>query len=184
MVGLKRRRKLEGWALADSEINEESRHVGAWQRLADNNKLWAACLIVVLLLTAFFYRTAKQSGQVKNNYDISPISTGSYDNKAHKEFTRQFLRNARYGTLVTDARFVGPETFRLTMKSSSSADDIDYISKVAAQKVLNKFKTRVVVQTYMRSSLYSGEMLIATAQWEPKKFGFVVKFSREASKAL
>ena len=184
MVGLKRRKKLEGWALADSEINEESRHVGTWQRLADNNKLWAACLIAVLLLSAFFYRNAKQGSQVKNDFESSPISTGSYDNKAHKEFSRQFLQNSRYGTLVTDARFVGPETFRLTLKGNSGADDIDYVSKVAAQKILSKFKTRVVVQAYMKSSAFKGEMLIATAQWESKKYGFVVRFSREASKVL
>lgn len=180
MAGLKRRRKPEGWALSDSELKDESRYVSKWQRLADNNKLWFCCLIAVLLLASFLYRNAQQGGAVKSDVEVSKKVNGAYNDKAHTEFAQQFRYSSRYKTLLTDARFVGPGAFRLAVRGSSSSDDIDYVSKLAAQKILSRFKTKVVVRTYMKRSGYSGEMLVATAQWEPKKYGFVVKFNREA----
>ncbi|MGB9620552.1 MAG: hypothetical protein ACPL7K_09090, partial [Armatimonadota bacterium] len=170
-------RKVEGWALDVSETDAEVGRSTLRQRLAENNKLWAASMIGMVLLTIGLLRFADQPPDPREKYQIRPAGSdlGSPNDAAHLEFAQEFVRE-RPGRLdLLEARFVSPESFRITVPASTSRDDIDFLAKAAGLRIIHKFRIRPVVQVYLKSA-GSPATLAATAHWEAKKYGFVVKF--------
>ncbi len=180
MVGIKRRRRVEGWALDVSETDAQVGRSTLRQRLAESNKLWVVCVAVVLVLTAGLIRFANTEQSSSNGHQIRPAGAdaGSPDDAAHREFARQFLAERSGNPTVLDARFVSADRFQITVPSSLRRDDIEFLAKFAGLKIVHDFRFRPVVEVYSKGSTKRPE-LVATAQWEPKKFGFVVKSPRK-----
>lgn len=177
MAGLKRRERVEGWAL-DVSTADEGMGSSFFQRLADSNKLWVAALVVVVLVAGFLMLNAKRQASLKNE-DIAPPPTarlmfGSYDDKPHSQFTADFRRKNEE---VLDARFEDGR-FIIVVPGNASADDIDAMAKAAAQINWAKFKNRIVVEVYQRAAAANSDVLVCTTKWKTESFGFVSDFVR------
>lgn len=179
MVGLKRRRKIEGWALDVSDTDIHSVDLTFRQRLADNNKLWLICTVVVLLAAMLLIWKAQSAGKVDDKLIAQPkaaIENAPVD-EAHARFAREFAADKAYSSMNIKAHFIDMGRFKIVVPSDISADDIDYMSKSAAEQIRYKFNHRVVVQVYMRSAADRKESRVAITSWSTKKFGgYVVKF--------
>lgn len=176
MLGLKRRRRVEGWAETVSTA-EEAMQSSFIQRVADSNKLWAATLVVLVVVAGVLMTQAKQRRSQKNEDLYSPsarLAFGSYDDKPHADFSADFIM--KNGS-VLDAHF-GDGKFVIVVPGDSSVDDIEHLASMAAQRNLARFKNRIVVEVYQRSAATKGEVLAATVRWEVKRYGFVVRLMR------
>ena len=78
---------------------------------------------------------------------------------------------------VVDAHF-GDAKFVIVVPGDSSADDIEHLASMAAQRNLAKFKNRIIIEVYQRSAANKTEVLVATAKWEVNRYGFVVQLMR------
>lgn len=177
MLGIKRGRKVEGWALDVSETDEEVGRATLRQRLAENNKLWAACMIGMVVLTIGLMRFADRPPDPREKYVIKPAGAdaGSPDDAAHRQFVEEFAR-VRHGRLaLIGVRFVSPDVLRITVPASMSRDDMEFLAKAAGLRIVHRFHIRPVVQVYLKPA-GDPPVLAATAHWEAKKYGFVVKF--------
>jgi hypothetical protein len=174
MVGLRPRKKVEGWALDISNPNDERKGVGFVQRIGDSNKLWTICFIGVLLLTAFLYLEAKHTDPLPQGQP-GFRGIGDYDDEAHTAFVEKFITSKSYGSAVESARFINQERFEIVAKRGVSADEIEYAAKMAASIILEKFRQRVVVEVY--DEIPSGKRLLARTEWSSKKLGYVLKFT-------
>ena len=184
MVGIKRRRKVEGWALDVSETDAQVGRTTLRQRLAENNRLWAVCLLAVFGLTAGLIWLADREQSPEDKYLIGPAGAraGSPDDLAHREFAREFASERTGRFTVVEARFVGSDNFRITVPGNMSRDDIDFLAKIAGLKIVKRFGFRPVVQVYAKSA-GSVPVLVATAQYETQKYGFVIKRAEELPEA-
>lgn len=162
MVGLKNR-KAEGWALDVSD----SEDISLRQRLADNNKLWLTSLIIVILISAFLWHSAKNEKVEKQS--MPPVRS----NKAYSEADyMRFANNFKAQNEVVDAKFINEDKFRIVVPSEVRADDIEHMSTITAQKILHKFGHRVVIQVYFRNAS-GNEKLTAVTRWKPERYGFI-----------
>ena len=179
MLGLKRRRRVDGWAVEVSESEPDGGSLSVRQRIGDSDKLWAAALIAIVLIAAFLYMSAKGGGEDQKQYTVQPASSpsGSYDDAAHRKFEVDVRKKISRGVGIIEARFVGLSKFRITVPGNTSADSMEYISCHAAERILHDFKTQAVVQVYMRTA--RGKMILAaTARYDPDQYGFIVKFEK------
>ena len=183
MVGLKRRRRVEGWAVDVSETDAQVGRATLMQRLAENNKLWLGCALGVVVLTVGMMRGTDKARSIDEKYLVRPAGAraGTYDDFAHREFAKRFASERSGKASAIEARFVGPDNFEITVPGNMSKDDIDFLAKVAGMKIVHEFHFRPVVQVYAKGA-GGRETLVATAQWETKKFGFVVKLPRPPTK--
>jgi|YNPNPStandDraft_1061719.scaffolds.fasta_scaffold00384_7 hypothetical protein len=186
MLGLKRRKRVEGWAEDVPEGDEELTPATLGQRINDNTKLWFGALLVVLIITGYAIKNPDWTGFDATKYltarQLRP--SGKYNDANHTRFARDFVTAKGNGSIVEDAKFVGPGTFRIVVNGKVSRDDIDYVSKMAALKIYQKFNRRVVVRTYMYSLALKRQILMATTKWEEDKYGYNVKYERDAAKLL
>ncbi len=175
MLGLTRRKKVEGWAIDVPEGDGEMERQSALRRFADNNRIWIACLIGIVLLT---FALIKFSSKTIGGYvpDVKPLQAPAEfrDLAAYEQFAYEFRTDKRFGESVETARFLAPGRFQIVVASGVGADEIDYVAKMAAERVRYKFRHRTVVQVYKRESAEGTKELVATAQWEPKKGGYSV----------
>lgn len=173
MLGLKRRRKVEGWALDVAETDAQVGRTTLAQRLAESNKLWIVSFVAVLALSGYLVRT---TGSFAPDRVVPPSTRApeNYTDEAHKAFAREFVVDKSYGFKVLDAGFVAPDRFRVVVPGNVSKDDIDYAAAMAGNRIIHEFHFRAVIQVYRRSA-GGAESLAATARWEPKKYGYVVK---------
>lgn len=179
MIGLKQRKRQEGWTTEVSNPNDERQNAGLLQRIGDNNKLWSVCLVGVLLLTALLFKQANRQGAPPQEYGGQPgyHGKGTYDDEAHRAFAENFKASKSYGSSVVSTRFVNQERFEIIAQSGVSADEIDYAARMAARIILEKFRQRVVVEVYTQE--LSGKRLLARTIWNPDKLGYVVKFNND-----
>lgn len=176
MIGLRRRRRVEGWAETVSTA-DEAVHSSFIQRVADSNKLWVATLVVLVVVAGVLMMQAKERRSQKNEELYNPsarLAKGSYYDKPHADFAADFIRK---NSSVLDAHFAGGR-FVIVVPGDASADDIEHLASIAAQRNLAKFKNRIVVGVYQRSAATKGEVLAATAKWEVNRYGFVVRLIR------
>ncbi|MEN6357146.1 MAG: hypothetical protein ABFD83_08695 [Armatimonadota bacterium] len=177
MLGLKRRKRQEGWAV-EIDPNDERQSAGPLQRISDNNKLWIASLIAVLLMTVVLIWTSSRGGTPPQEYGGQPgyRGKGTYDDAAHAKFALSFAKSKSYGTAIDSARFVDQEHFEIIVGQGVSADEIDYAARMAAQIILEKFRQRVIVEVYDQDS--AGKHFLANTLWDEEKLGFIVKFNK------
>ena len=177
MLGLKKRNKVEGWALDVSHPELDGKGRSIRQRLADNDKLWLGSLILILLIVAVTVYTAKKhSGGEPIPVESELTAIGTYGDAAHAEFAEQFAASGPHRDIVLSAAFVGPSKFRVTVRADVSTDDITEMAQYAGNKILNEFRTRAVIQVYALSAATGEERLAATARFVDEEYGFVVEF--------
>jgi len=180
MLGLKRRKRIEGWAVDVSEIEAEAERLGFLQRIGDNNKAWLVCLVGILLMTGIYIKFAKRTygGHVA---EPPPREAPEYfrERSRYTQFERDFRADKQYVASVVDARFLSPGMFQVVVASGISADEIDYLAKMSAERVTYVFHHRTVVQIYQRSPRGNSKVPVATAQWQDKKHGYWVKMQSD-----
>lgn len=177
MVGFKRRTRVEGWAL-DVSDSEEVGYRSAIQRWGENNRLWIAALILLIVVSVILICQTKQGGEETNKSDgpRQAAVNGDYLNQAHKDFATGFIRDKGKEGLVIDAKFVDDRKFAFVVPGETGADDIEYLSKIAAELHRAHFKTWVTVAAYQRSAATGNDTLRAETTWVAPRYGFVVKF--------
>lgn len=177
MAGLKRRIRTEGWSRDVSDADEDQNSL--LYRLSSNNKLWMAGLILVLVFAGLLMAQVKQRSAAKSEDLYTPpavLAFGSYDDEPHAEFAADFLKKNKQ---VQDAHFADGK-FVIIVPGDMSADNIEHLSLMVAQRNLAKFKNRIVVEVYQRSAATKSDRLIATAKWDESRYGFAVKFLSRA----
>lgn len=183
MIGIKRRKKVEGWAQDVNDLDRGGSSRSLRQRLAENNKLWLVCFLVVLGLSVYFIRDASVSNQVNKEAPLPIADVGSYNPDDYADFAAKFAEDSDYsGILLKTPEFNGPDKLRLLVPGDASRDDIEYVAKMAARLISHKFSHRVVVQVYMKRANGS-QTLVAHTMWDSKK-GYSVKFKEEAQDLL
>jgi hypothetical protein len=174
MLGLKRRKRVEGWAVDVPEANGE--HQGVARRVIDNNKVWLLCLVGVVVLTLacveFSGRTISGPERI-----ILPGPAPTYyrDRTTYLQFEQDFRNDKKIAEPVAEDRFLSPGRFQIVVFSGVSADEIEYLAGMAAARITYVFHHRAVVLVYKKSKS-NVKTLIATAQWEPRKKGYGVTF--------
>ena len=177
MAGLKRRRRVEGWAVNLSESGGEADNSSLRQRLADNNKLWAFSMVAIVLITCFLFFESKQgASKDESNFTDKYQATSNtpYLDEAHNKFVSAFKTYKSSGFTVLDASFVGPGSLQVVVPGDVSADDIEYMANLIGMKALHSLKERIVVNVYFNKA--SGIRPDAVASFNPKQNGFIVKF--------
>lgn len=177
MLGLKRRTKVEGWAL-DVTNADEATDSSFIQRLGENNRLWVVALMVLVLVSAFLIRHSKQMDSRKNEDLYKPpparLVLGTYGDKLHRQFAADFLRanSAAIEAHFAEGRFI------VVVAGDTGADDIEHMSRMAAERNSSKFRNRVVVEVYQRRSASGRDVLVCTTKWETDSYGYVPRFVR------
>ena len=176
MAGLKRRVRVEGWTL-DVSDPDEGISSSFMQRLADNNKLWVASLLVVLVVAGFLLMYSKKQGSRKNEDLYKPppaqLMFGAYGDSPHQDFAADFRKEF---PSAAEAHFVDTGKFVIVVASDTSADDIEHLSKMAAEKNVAKFRNRIVVEVYRSSLPSKTNTLVCVTKWETDRYGFVPEF--------
>jgi hypothetical protein len=177
MLGLKRRKKQEGWAVDIDDSKDETKGLSLLQRIGDNNKFWAASIIVVVLIAALLIVQSNRSVPDALESETQPGYSGKgvYNDAAHKKFATDFVTDKSYGTFITSARFIDQERFEMIAGRGVSADEIDFAARMAARLILSKFRQRIVVEVYDEDS--AGKHFLANTAWNPEK-GYIVKFNK------
>jgi hypothetical protein len=185
MMGLRRRKKVEGWAVDVGSAEGDYGPLTLRQRLGDNNKLWIASFIVVVLLAGLFMKTSERViGRPRPMPEPGRAPAAFGDRAAsYAQLAEQIRSDKRHNGAVLEARFLTPGRLQIIVSGNISADEIDYVSKMAAEKVRARFGDRCVVQVYMRNLGSDVRSLVSTTRWEPKKFGFVVHYHTSPIKA-
>lgn len=175
MLGLKRRKKVEGWAIDVVEHGTEEQASNFYERLARNNRLWFLSLLVLIAACLMLMQQAKNAGGDSEKFVTMPKAApeGSYVDEKHEAFAREFAASNSGNVVLLEARFVNPNRFKITVPADVGRDDIDLISKLAGMKILRTLHHRSVVEVYTRRA-GGGEKLVAITRWEPKQYGFVV----------
>lgn len=177
MLGLRRRKQLEGWAIDVSEDGRDQFSRGLRQRLADNNKLWLVCAVVILAVAVMLVAQARHGGDVTARYVKNPKwpPAGAQASEQHIAFSEEFRKEKSVAGKVKDARFIGQRRFKVVVPAEVSTDDMHYIAKMAARKILLRFKHLSTVELYVQSAAAGKQDLAATTRWDAEKYGFVVK---------
>lgn len=178
MLGLRRRKRVEGWAVDVAEYGSEETATSLRERLAASNKLWLLSLVVVVGIGLALLSSMGDSSSGENKFIVSPKGAGesvSVD-KAHLDFARSFRNERVRGGNIYEAEFRTPNLFRIVVPADVGQDDIDYISKMAAWKILRTLHHQSIVVVYTRRAADGGEVKAATTSWKPSKFGFVVRY--------
>lgn len=178
MIGLKRQKKTEGWEEPVTGTDADWASMPLVQRLAENSKVWILCVALIVVVVACMITRVEtettEAGLLARS--AKSVGTGPYRDAAHNNLTKEILSDKSSGAVIADARFLGPNRFRITVPGDVSADEIDYVAKMAALKILRRFKHRAVVLVYTRSAADGSETHIASAKWDPDKQGYVVNF--------
>lgn len=182
MLGLKRRKRIEGWAVDVSDTNCEAERPGILQWIGDNNKAWLMCLVGIVLLTGVYAKFSRRTIGGNIPEDV-PLRAPEYfrERPRYTQFEQEFRRDKRLVVdSIVDARFLSPGRFRIVVSSGIGADEIDYLAKMAAERVRYVFHHRTVVQVYQQNHDGESKVLVATAQWQEKKHGYWVKLQSDA----
>jgi hypothetical protein len=177
MLGLKRRAKAEGWQQEVSEPELDGEPTSLRQRLGDSDKLWLVSLVIVVLIVVISVAITRRGGEgLDAAAKARSAGVGRYDDAAHNAFVEALLGNTRYSRLMVESRFDGPNTFRITVHSDASGDEVADLARYVGNGILAKFKMRVVVHVYARSAATGNEKLVATARYEDEEFGYIVEW--------
>jgi hypothetical protein len=181
MLGLRRRKRIEGWAVDVSETDGEMERQGFFQWIGDNSRAWFICLVGIVLLTGVYVKYSRRTigGNIPEGV---PLQAPEYfrERPRYTQFEQDFRRDKRFVDYVVDARFLSPGRFQVVVSSGIGADDMDYLAKMAAERVRYVFHHRTVVQIYKEGLKGNSKVLVATAQWQEKKHGYWVKLQSDA----
>lgn len=182
-----RKRRVEGWAL---EVNDPEEAMGKslLQRLGDNNRLWLAAVIALVVVSAaLLVQAGHQGSAVEELYSPPAKMPGSsYNDARHVAFAQSFVERKDVVGKVVSAYFAPPEdprdgdTFVVVFAADTSMDDIGHISLTAAEKNRAVFKTRVRVVAYQLHPTTKAKVRVAVTRWVASRYGFVTTFIRRS----
>jgi hypothetical protein len=177
MLGLTRRKQVAGWAIDVSENGHFEPTYGIRQRVADSNKVWVVSIAVIVVIALVLMAQARHGGVKPGRYIKNPQwpSSGAQATAAHVAFSREFAQDKSVADKVIDARFIGQRRFRVVVPAQVSADDMHYIARMAARKILLRFDHLSTVELYEEAAATGKRELSATTRWDAEKYGFVVK---------
>jgi hypothetical protein len=185
---LLRKRRVEGWAQEISDP-EEAMGRSLLQRLGDNNRLWVAVVIVLVVGSLALLVQAKRQVKPEESDLYSPPASrpGSYyDDSKHLAFAQSFVERKDMAGKVVSARFA-PADVRgqgdrliIVVAPDTSSDDIEHISLMAAEKNRAAFRTRIRVLAYRIDPTTRTALRVAVTKWVPSRYGFVTTFERHA----
>jgi hypothetical protein len=177
MLGLKRRKRVEGWAVDVPGTNGDMEPRSVLQRLGDNNKAWLLCLAGIVILTLALIKMSDRTigGDVAAS-EPRAIPSEYRDRGRYLQFEQDFRADKRFAEAVLEDRFLSPGRFQIVVSGGVSADEIDYVAKMAAERIRYLFGHKTVVQVYKRHAVTGAKILVAIVQWESKKGGYVVSF--------
>lgn len=167
-------KKTEGWNL---DGNRPGLVRGIRERLGDNTKLWAVCLVIVLALGVFLLVvTSGQESFTKVKLDRSPhTEEGPYLDDAHNEFVKKFDSWFDDRGVKTESRFRNAGEFEVIVPADTVGDDIDQASRWAAVGILRAFHNSPIVYVYIRDPYDPSKLKHATTtDWNVDKSDFVV----------
>lgn len=182
MLGLKKRKESEGWAIDVDKAEPDGRDGSLRQRFADSDKLWAGSLIAVVVVVFGMYAAIKFAKplQPRNARPSMSADALDYTNAAHQKFARKIVArkvgDIAGNTLIIDAEFIGKDKFRIVVRGEISADEIDAVSTMTARKIEHDFGVRPVVQVYRRRASDGRDEVVGSARWRPDKYGYFFKF--------
>jgi len=154
--------------------------------MGDNNKLWLAVVVAVLLISFAVLLQARRQGSAKNEVVGSPPAQRPgvfYGDAKHAQFVERLLKEKSVVGKVTAARFAPADNpddgdiLIVVVRPDTSADDVEYISMIAARKNKVTFHTRIKVVVYRTDSVSRTDTLVATTRWVDDDYGFVTKFA-------
>ena len=185
MLGLRRRKRKEGWAVDVERIEPDGRDDSVRLRMADSDRLWVAAICAIALIACLVYAIDKRGAGRRSKPPAEPTSAQalSYNDAAHRKFTERFVSKKSQQSTVLEARFLNAKKFRIIVRGDVGADDISYLASMAANRIAHEFGTRAAVQVYRRSTAEKKDILIATAVWKDDRFGFVVQFDKRSTTA-
>jgi hypothetical protein len=176
MMGLKRRKRVEGWAVDVPESAEQDRP-GILRRIGDSNKAWYVCLALIVLAGVFLMKKADVTMSPAGSADEPRRAPTEYrDYSKYLQFEQDLRADKRFAGAVVRDRFLSPGQFQITVNGMASADEVEYLAKWSAERIRHIFGHRVVVQVYRLSGSGEAKKLMAIVQWEPKKDGYAVTF--------
>lgn len=177
MLGLRRRRRIEGWAVDVPDPEGELERQGLLRRLAESTKAWIFCLVVIVLVTAFFAKNANRgAGTPALTAPPKQAPSDFPDRTRYTNFEKEFASDSKFAEVVLQAHFVTPGLLEIVVPAGASADNIEYTARMAGVRIRHVFGHRVVVQVYRKNAKTGERLLVATAQWQPKRSGYYVKF--------
>lgn len=181
MMGMGRRRRVEGWALDIPDVDAGGAPLSLRQRLSEDNKLWLVIMGLIVIFTFWMLMNGKSGdGDDHHKAKVLPSCSGTFNDDKHRSFTDYFLANKRYSSSVLEAGYVGPGNFRIVMLGSTGPDDIEYTSKMAAKLIETKVGERAVVNVYMKSEPSGLTRKVARTNWDDKKATYMIIFEGEA----
>ncbi len=155
------------------------------QRLGDNNKLWLAVVIVLVVVSLGLIVQAKRQTSAKDEDPYSPPASRpgcSYNDSEHLVFAREFVERKDMAGKIVSAHFAPADTrgegdrLIIVASADTSKDDVEHMSLVAAEKNRAVFKTRIKVVAYQMEPGTSNEVRVAVTRWVPDHYGFVTTF--------
>ena len=179
MLGVKGPKKIEGWEI---EVSEREANIGTQsiiQRLADNNRLWMVVFIVIVASTLFFiYQSTIVDESLTDTPEIETgIEGGGEFTPEHSEFEAAFNADKKFSAILINSYFENTGNFHITVFDGVIAADAEYISRIAARRILSKLNHRVEVDVYRKTD--SGEVKIIETKWDNKMHAFVSKASTQ-----
>lgn len=173
MIGLKRRRRVEGWTVEVSEYGPEADKISLRQRLAENSKLWIISLAAIILFTLFFVRHSNIIPSTSDSYPDRLKACDTFYDDAHKQFADNLKNDKSYGINFKSVSFVAPGDLQVVVPGDVSSDDVEYMASMTGAKAMHLLKDRITVSVYYRNASSSPD---AVASYDPQKGGFIVKF--------
>lgn len=178
MLGLKRRRRVEGWAVDVAETNADVGRSTLRQRLAENNRLWIVCTIVVVIGSLYLAFTGGSTEDATGS-SIIGRAQDNYDDAEHREFEASIPTKRHFKGSVVEAHFVDRETFRVTLKNGTTTDEVAYVARIVGTQIARKFNYRPVVLAYVVGP-DGTRILVASSQYEIRSSGYVTTFPKKS----
>ncbi len=174
MLGLKRRRRVEGWAVDAAETNSDVGRATLMQRLAQNNRLWIICAIVIVIASLYLVVLSGRSGDNASHSKVVARAQDSYMDEEHQAFADALPTKPHLKGKLVRARFSDADMFEITLKSGTSLEDVGYAARIVGTQIARRFGYRPVVLAYVTGpgGSRSAEPVL-TATYDLKSSGYV-----------
>lgn len=160
------------------DSQDDTAYMSMRERLAANNKLWAACLIAVLAASVILISSTNGGPGELPARDLREDPVGVYTDSDHREFVAGFRKMALKRGVDVEAKFLSDKTFKLVLPCDVSSDEISFLSRSAAVGIWRLFKASPVIWTYLEDNNRPEPVLVARTSWSRARNDFIVRFER------
>ena len=153
------------------------------EKLANNNKLWLVCLLVLVVATVYYTQRQEKS------YSRTPIATvklgktakGTYNDAEHVKLAEDIVKMARKRGLIMTAQFVDTSHFNMIVPKDTATDELSYLSRFVATAIYRRFGNVSIIYVYAENK---GEpngkdpQPVAVTRWSERERNFLVRLQR------